>query len=182
VGVVVVVGTVVVVGGTVVVVGGTVVVVGGTVVVVGGTVVVVVGGVVVPPQLPRLMRLLSSVTAPFRASTRPRTVVPVFTLIEVSARIVPTNVVFVSRVAELPTCQNTLQGFAPLISRTVLFGAVISVDCALKMNTESEDPCPSSVRVPVSPSVSFVYTPANSVVPPSSVATFVSGVWPAALL
>ena len=35
---------------------------------------------------------------------------------------VPTNVVLVPSVAELPTCQNTLQGCAPLIRRTAAAG------------------------------------------------------------
>ena len=41
---------------------------------------------------------------------------------------VPANDVPVPRVAELPTCQNTLQACAPLIRLTVLEGAVINVD------------------------------------------------------
>lgn len=108
----------------VVVVGGAVVVV----VVVGGGVVVDVGGGV--PQLGRVMVLVSRVTAPLRANTRPFTVVPVCTEIEVNAIMVPTKVVLVPRVAELPTCQNTLHGEAPLMRATVLFDAVISVDPA----------------------------------------------------
>ena len=108
----------------VVVVGGAVVVV----VVVGGGVVVDVGGGVT--QLGREMVLLSRVTAPLRASTRPFTVVPVCTEIEVNAMMVPTNVVLVPRVAELPTCQNTLHGEAPLMRATVLPDAVINVDPA----------------------------------------------------
>ncbi|SPZ39568.1 Uncharacterised protein [Rhodococcus wratislaviensis] len=108
----------------VVVVGGAVVVV----VVVGGGVVVDVGGGV--PQLGRVMVLVSRVTAPLRANTRPFTVVPVCTEIEVNAIMVPTKVVLVPRVAELPTCQNTLHGEAPLMRATVLFDAVINVDPA----------------------------------------------------
>ena len=52
--------------------------------------------------------LLSSVTEPFRASARPSTVEAVLMVIEVKARIEPTKLVSVSRVAELPICQNTL--------------------------------------------------------------------------
>jgi hypothetical protein len=74
------------------------------------------------------MVLVSRVTAPFLASTRPATVVPVCTDAEVSARMLPTNVVPVPRVAELPTCQNTLHAWAPLIRLTVLFDAVVRVD------------------------------------------------------
>ena len=53
----------------------------------------------------RVIRLLSRLTWPLRASTRPATVVRVCTLIEVSARMLPTKVVSVPSVAELPTCQ-----------------------------------------------------------------------------
>jgi hypothetical protein len=106
-----------------------VVVVGGAVVVVvGGGVVVDVGGGVT--QLGRVMVLVSRVTAPLRANTRPFTVVPVCTEIEVNAMMVPTKVVLVPRVAELPTCQNTLHGEAPLMRATVLPDAVINVDPA----------------------------------------------------
>jgi hypothetical protein len=54
--------------------------------------------------------LVSIVTAPFRAKARPDTLVPLCRLMLVSARMFPTNVVFVKRFAELPICQNTLQG------------------------------------------------------------------------
>jgi len=49
--------------------------------------------------------LVSKVTEPLRARARPSTVVPVVIEMDVKARIVPTKVVFVPRVAELPTCQ-----------------------------------------------------------------------------
>jgi len=127
-------------------------------VVVGSVVVLVVVAVVVGSVVGavahsgRLKTLLSRVTAPFRASARPSTVVPFCTVIEVSARIVPTNVVPVPRVAELPTCQNTLQGSAPFVRATVLFDAVIRVDPAWKIHTELGSFCPFRVTVPVRPS------------------------------
>jgi len=178
---------VVVVGGFVVVVGvvvGVVVVVvgpplpappGPPLVVVGGSVVVVVvGGFVVVVgvvvQLGRVMVLVSRLTWPVRASTRPFTVVPVCTDAEVCARMVPTKVVFVPRVAELPTSKKTLHGEAPLISLTVLLDAVIRVDPAWKMNTALGSPCAFKVTVPVRPSpLAVVYTPATKVFPPRSV-------------
>ena len=52
---------------------------------------------------------VSKVTAPFRARTRPLTVAPVVSVILVIAIIVPTNEDPVPIVAEVPTCQNTLQ-------------------------------------------------------------------------
>jgi hypothetical protein len=61
------------------------------------------------------------------------------------AMMVPTKVVVVSRVAELPTCQKILQAYAPLVRRTVEPGAVMSVLPALKIKTPS--PLSVSVRV-----------------------------------
>ena len=127
--VVVVAGTVVVV--LVVVVAGTVVVV--LVVVVAGTVVVVLVVVVVAVDAKHVgvvTTLESKLTCPLRASSRPDTVAPVWAVIEVRAITVPSKDVLVARVAELPTCQKTLQACAPLIKLTELEGAVISVEPA----------------------------------------------------
>jgi hypothetical protein len=134
---------------TVVVVRAVVVVVDLTVVVVGAAVVVVadarhVGTVIV---------LASMVTAPFRASSRPTTVAPVSSVIDVNARVVPTKLVFVPSVSELPTTQKTLQAWAPFSSKILLDDAVITVDAASKMKTVDGSPCPLSVSVPVSPKV-----------------------------
>ena len=62
------------------------------------------------PHAAAVMVLESSVTAPFRARTLPETFAPVSRAMLVSARILPTNEVVVPSVAELPTCQKTLQG------------------------------------------------------------------------
>jgi hypothetical protein len=137
----------------VVVVGATsvvVVVVGAAsvVVVVGAAsvVVVVVGAAV---QAGTEIALSSKVTAPLRASTRPSTEAPVFNVAEVSARIVPTKLLAVPIVAELPTSQKTLHAWAPFSKATVLPDAVIRVDPARKMKTEFALPPPLSVTVPV---------------------------------
>ena len=62
--------------------------------------------VALQPPAGMLMRLLSSVTAPFRARARPgRIVAPVTIVIEVRAMIVPLNCVPDPSVAELPTFQ-----------------------------------------------------------------------------
>src|SRR3546814_19240489 len=83
-------------------------------------------------------------------STRTDTLFPYTTLfrsvcteIDASAMTVPTKAELVPSVAELPTCQNTLQGFAPFVSTTLLPDAVISVDFAWKTHTESVPPPPS---------------------------------------
>jgi hypothetical protein len=180
--VVVVVGAVVeVVDAVVVVVGAVVEVVDAVVVVVGAVVEVVpvVVVVVVPQEL--VMVLVSMVTCPFRASSRPFTTAPVVAAMSVKARMVPTKVEVVPRVAELPTCQNTLQGETPT-STTLLALAVMSVLAIWKIKTSSASPW--SVSVPVIPNVpaAELYTPDVSVCPPSSVAMVVAGPWPAALL
>ncbi len=157
-------------------------------VLVGGVLVggVLVGGVLVGGaslQNGRVMSFVSRVTAPFRASTRPITSVPVCTVTEVNARMFPTKVVLVPRVAELPTWKNTLHAWAPLISMIVLFGAVIKVDPTWKMNTALGSPCPSRVTVPVTPREdSALNTPATKVCPPMSGDNVASGVRPAASL
>jgi hypothetical protein len=80
-----------------------------------GAVGVGVGVGVAAAHVERVIVSVSSVTAPLRASTRPSTVVPVVTVMLVSAMMVPRNVEPVPSVAELPTCQKTLQDCAPLI-------------------------------------------------------------------
>ena len=73
----------------------------------------------------------------------------VLAVIDVRARIVPTNVEPTPSVAELPTCQKTLQGWPPLMTITLLLAAVMSVEPAWKMKTASGSPWASSVSVPV---------------------------------
>ena len=132
-------------------------------------------------QAGRVILLLSRVTAPFRANTRPATVALVCTVAEVNARMLPTKVVSVPRVAELPTCQKTLHGDAPPISLTVLLDAVIKVDPAWKMNTALGSFCAFRVTVPVRLSADAdLYTPGAKVCPPRSADTTVAGVRPAA--
>ena len=76
--------------------------------------------------------LLIRVTAPLRASMRPTTVAPLFSEMLVSAIRLPWNAVVVPSVAELPTCQKTLHGVAPLMSTTELADAVVSADADLE--------------------------------------------------
>jgi hypothetical protein len=114
------------------------------------SVVSVVAGVV---HVERVMVSLSSVTDPLRARARPSMVTPVVTVIEVRARIVPRKVESVPRVAELPTCQKTLQALAPLIRLTLLLDPVMSVEAVWKMKTASGLFWASRVTVPVSSKV-----------------------------
>ena len=98
------------------------------------------------------MVLVSNVTAALRASTLPSTVAPVVTVIDVRARMDPRKLEAVPSVAELPTCQKTLQAWAPLTRFTLLADAVVSVEPAWKMKTAFALPWASSVSAPVSPS------------------------------
>ena len=70
---------------------------------------------------------VSIVTAPLRAKALPDTFAPVVRLMLSRARILPTNAVPIPMVAELPTCQNTLQSTPPLVTRTDEPSAVVSV-------------------------------------------------------
>ena len=66
---------------------------------------------------------------------------PVFNVMLVSARMSPTNDVVVPSVAELPTCQNTLVPWPPLITLTLALLAVMSVLPIWKMKTALGLPC-----------------------------------------
>jgi hypothetical protein len=97
-------------------------------------------------QIEFVMTLLSSVTWAILARARPSIVAPFCTAICWSAMMVPTNLAPVPMVAELPTCQNTLQACAPLTSLTWISEPVISVVPAWKMKTASGSPPPLRVR------------------------------------
>jgi tetrahydromethanopterin S-methyltransferase subunit E len=70
---------------------------------------------------------VSIVTAPLRARVLPDTLAPVVRVMLVRARMLPTNTVPVPMVAELPTCQNTLQPTPLLVTRIDELLAVVSV-------------------------------------------------------
>src|SRR5450830_1392618 len=83
------------------------------------------GVLVDPPPLDaahvgRVMVFVSRVTVPLRASARPSRVAVVARVMDVSAMMVPRKVTPVPSDAELPTCQNTLQAWAPLVRVTTL--------------------------------------------------------------
>ena len=136
------------------------------------------------PQLGTVIVSSSRVTAPFRASARPMMVSPVVTVIDCSARMLPVKAECVPSVAELPTCQKTLQGSAPLMRRTSLAESVTSVEPTWKMKTASGLPCASSVSVPpTSSEVVALYTPGMRVWPaPMKGPTLPEGLSPAAAL
>ena len=78
----------------------------------------------------------ANVTAPVRASALPLSAAPVVTVMDACARMVPLKIVLVPRVAELPTCQKTLEATAPPIRTTALLpAAVVSVLPIWKMKT-----------------------------------------------
>ena len=106
----------------------------------------------------------SRVTAPLRASARPMMVSPVCTVIEVRARMVPWKAEPVPSVAELPTCQKTLQAWAPLVRTTELAESVMSVEeGAWKMQTAFGSPPAFRVSAPpTSSDDEALYTPGAS--------------------
>jgi hypothetical protein len=82
-----------------------------------------------------LMMLVSSVRAPFLARARPPLAPPPTPMVALVVRVMlvrairfPWNDVAVPRVAELVTCQNTLQELALLMSTTREALAVVSAD------------------------------------------------------
>ena len=77
---------------------------------------------------------LSKVTAPLRARMRPLLVAPVLSVILESASKLPIKAVVVPNVAELPTCQNTLQLWPPLITCTAAPLAVVNALPTWKIN------------------------------------------------
>ena len=96
--------------------------------------------------------LVSMVTAPFRARTLPGEVLaPVVSVMLVRARMFPLNRVPVPSVAELPTCQNTLQLDPMFVMRTIEELAVVSVLPIWKTKTAAGLPWPFNVSVPVNP-------------------------------
>ena len=98
------------------------------------------------------MWLVSIVTAPFLAKALPETMsAPVVRVMLASARIFPWNEVVVPSVAELPTCQNTLQAGPPVVMRTDELLAVVSVLPIWKTKTELGSPWALRVSVPVNP-------------------------------
>jgi hypothetical protein len=117
-------------------------------------------------QVDALMVSLMRVTSPVLANTRPSTVTPAPTVIEVDAMTVPTKV-GASSVAELPICQNTLHGEAPSVSTTL--PSVVPRVCdapVWKMNTPG--PCSVSGFGPFmvnDPSEGDWYTPEVRVTP-----------------
>jgi hypothetical protein len=107
-----------------------------------------------------------------------------FTEIDVRARMVPAKSEPVPSVAELPTCQKTLQAWAPLVRMTLVAESVTSVEAAWKMKTAFGSP--PAFRVsdpPTSSDEDALYTPGPSVWPaPMKPGTAAVGLRPAASL
>ena len=116
----------------------------------GVEVVVNVEEVVTLVHIEESMLLVSIVTAAVCARALPDTLAPVFNVMLASARIFPANAVVVPSVAELPTCQNTLHGFPPLIITTEELLAVVSVLPIWKIKSAFGLPCALRVSGPVS--------------------------------
>jgi hypothetical protein len=74
---------------------------------------------------------------------------PLSTEIDVKARMVPWKVVPELSVAELPTCQKTLQAWAPLVRKIWVPVSVVSVEAgAWKMKTALGSLCAFRISAP----------------------------------
>src|ERR1700676_634238 len=95
--------------------------------------------------------LLSNETAPVRSSALPLRFAPVVRVTDAWAKMVPSKIVLVPRVAELPICQYTCSDRAPPDRMTWLLpAAVVRVDTTWKIQTPFA--LPLRVRLPVIPS------------------------------
>ena len=92
---------------------------------------------------------VSNVTAPFCASALPAIAASVLSVILASASMLPIKLVRVPKVAELPTCQNTLHSCALLMRTTDASLAVIRVLPILKIKVAVGSPPASRVSAPV---------------------------------
>jgi hypothetical protein len=96
-----------------------------------------------------LTMLLSRVTVAPNAKTPPLDTAAVLSVTEATARIFPWNTLPVPKVAEDPTCQNTLHANPPPVSRTLDPDAVIREDPIWKYHASLAEPVPARVKVPV---------------------------------
>jgi hypothetical protein len=94
-----------------------------------------------------VMVLVSRVTAPLLARSRPTTLAPVVAVTDCLARMVPWNWAALPRVAELPTSQNTLQADAPPVKVILVPDPMVRVLAA--WNTHTDCAVPASVRAPL---------------------------------
>jgi hypothetical protein len=99
----------------------------------------------------RLIVTVSSVTDALPARARPFNTTLALIVMEVVARIVPSNTEKAPSVAELPTAQKTLRDWVPLMRTTWLAEAVMTVVSAWKIKTALKSPPPSRVTAPVIP-------------------------------
>src|ERR1700683_4606731 len=95
-----------------------------------------------------VMLFASRVTAPFCASNRPFTDAPLASVMDWLARMLPLNAELAPRVADVPTCQKTLEALAPPARITWLPMAVVNVDAIWNMKTALGSPLASRVRLP----------------------------------
>jgi hypothetical protein len=123
-------------------------------------------GLIGGAQAGTVMTSSSRVTAPLLARARPSMVSPAFTVIDARARMLPRKVELAPSVAEDPTCQKTLQAWAPLVREMSLAESVPSVEPTWKMKTEFGSPWPLRVRPPPTSSEDVaLYTPGSRVWP-----------------
>jgi len=97
----------------------------------------------------RTIVFVSIVTAALRTNARPLRVAPLENEMDTAAKMVPSRWLTLPRVAELLSCQKTLQAWAPFVRTILLAEAVMRVDCDWKRKTLLVSPWPSKVSVVV---------------------------------
>jgi hypothetical protein len=118
-------------------------------------------------QISILTLLVSSVTDPLKANTPPFEMAAVFNVTEIAAKMFPTKKLPVPKVAELPTCQYTLEGNAPPVSRMLEPVAVTKELPIRKYQTSLNEPVPASVKTPVTAAELLkLYVPGTNFMPP----------------
>jgi len=92
---------------------------------------------------------VSIVTVAPSAKTPPFDTAAVFNVTEAPARMFPEKLLPAPNVAEVPTCQNTLQASPPPVIKTLEPADVIKDVPIWKYQASVEDPVPAKVKVPV---------------------------------
>jgi hypothetical protein len=110
---------------------------------------------------------VSRVTLPPNANAPPFNTAAVSSVTEAAARILPWNALSVPKVAEDPTCQNTLQANAPPVSTIPEPVAVIKELPIWKYQASLDEPVPARAKTPVrAAELLKLYVPGGKVLPP----------------
>lgn len=96
-----------------------------------------------------MITLSSKVIDPPRPKSPPFEMAAVSSVTEAAAKTLPTKMLEVPSVADVPTCQYTWQANAPPLSTTLDPAAVIREVPIWKYQASLDEPVPTSVKAPV---------------------------------